>query len=126
MVDDGPSSPAAGVIAAGPLTTGLHTAQAARAVAEKRRGLEYQWLLQGAPFPQVGLRLAGSGSALIMYGMYLNTSNEHPNLVAGSPIGLVRRNVSCTSSGPSTFGLPITVLSRSSSENPPKSGRIIG
>ncbi|HET9082692.1 MAG TPA: hypothetical protein VFO01_19530 [Trebonia sp.] len=88
VVDDGPSSPAAGVIAAGPLTTGLHAAQAVRASAEKRRGLQYQWLLQGAPFPQVGLRLAGSGSALIMYGMYLNTSNEHPNLVAGSPIGV--------------------------------------
>ena len=86
VVDDGPSSPAAGVIAAGSLTTGLHAAQVARAAAEQRRALEYQWLLQGAPFPQVGLRLAGSGSALIMYGMYLNTSNEHPNLVAGSQI----------------------------------------
>ena len=86
VVDDGPSNPATGVIAAGPLTTGLHAAQAARAAAEQRRGLQYQWLLQGAPFPQVGLRLAGSGSALIMYGMYLNTTNEHPNLVAGSPI----------------------------------------
>jgi hypothetical protein len=88
VVDDGPSSPAAGVIAAGPLTTGLYAAQATRAAAEERRGLQYQWLLQGAPFPQVGLRLAGSGSALVMYGMYLNTSNEHPNLVAGSPIGV--------------------------------------
>jgi hypothetical protein len=88
VVDDGPSSPAAGVIAAGPLTTGLHAAQVAQAAAEQRRGLQYQWLLQGAPFPQVGLRLAGSGSALIMYGMVLNTSNEHPNLVAGSPIAV--------------------------------------
>ena len=86
VVDDGPSSPAAPVVAAGPLTTGLYAAQVARASAEEARGLQYQWLLQGAPYPQVGLRLAGSGSALIMYGMYLNTSNEHPNLVAGSPI----------------------------------------
>jgi len=86
VVDDGPSSPAAAVVAAGPLTTGLYAAQAARASAEEARGLQYQWLLQGAPYPQVGLRLAGSGSALIMYGMYLNTSNEYPNLVAGSPI----------------------------------------
>jgi hypothetical protein len=86
VVDDGPSSPASAVVAAGPLTTGLHAAQAARAAAERARGLQYQWLLQGAPYPQVGLRLAGSGNALIMYGMYLNTSNEHPNLVAGSPI----------------------------------------
>ena len=86
VVDDGPSSPAAAAVAAGPMTTALHAAQSARAAAEQARGLEYQWLLQGAPFPQVGLRLAGSGGALIMYGMYLNTSNEHPNLVAGSPI----------------------------------------
>jgi hypothetical protein len=88
VVDDGPSSPAAAVIAAGPLTTGLHVAQAARAAAAQRRGLQYQWLLQGAPYPQVGLRLVGSGGALIMYGMNLNTSTEHPNLVAGSPIGV--------------------------------------
>jgi hypothetical protein len=86
VVDDGPSSPAAAAVAAGPMTTGLYAAQNARAAAEQARGLDYQWLLQGAPYPQVGLRLAGSGSALIMYGMYLNTSNEHPNLVAGSPI----------------------------------------
>ena len=88
VVDDGPSSPAAAAVAAGPMTTGLYAAQNARAAAEQARGLQYQWLLQGAPYPQVGLRLAGSGSALIMYGMYLNTSNEHPNLVAGSPIGV--------------------------------------
>ena len=88
VVDDGPSSPAAAAIAAGPMTTGLYAAQNARAAAEQARGLEYQWLLQGAPYPQVGLRLAGSGSALIMYGMYLNTTTEHPNLVAGSPIGV--------------------------------------
>jgi hypothetical protein len=86
VVDDGPSSPAAPVVAAGPLTTGLYAAQVARASAEEARGLQYQWLLQGAPYPQVGLRLAGSGGALIMSGRYLNTSNEHPNLVAGSPI----------------------------------------
>ncbi len=88
VVDDGPSSPAAAVVAAGPLTTGLYAAQTARASAEEARVLQYQWLLQGAPFPQIGLRLAGSGGALIMYGMYLNTSNAHPNLVAGSPIGV--------------------------------------
>jgi hypothetical protein len=88
LVDDGPSSPAAAVIAAGPLTTGLHVAQTARAAAEQRRGLQYQWLLQGAPYPQVGLRLADSAGALIMYGMYLDTSTGHPNLVAGSPIGV--------------------------------------
>jgi hypothetical protein len=85
VVDDGPASPAAAVVAAGPQTTGLHAAQAARAAAEQARGLQYQWLLQGAPWPQVGLRLA-DGGALVLYGMYLNTSNEHPNLAEGAPI----------------------------------------
>ena len=85
VVDDGPASPAAAVVGGGPQTTGLYAAQAARAATEQARGLRYQWLLQGAPFPQAGLRLAGGG-ALILYGMYLNTSNEHPNLVAGAPI----------------------------------------
>ena len=85
VVDDGPASPAGAVVAAGPQTTGLHTAQTARAAAEQARGLKYQWLLQGAPWPQVGLRLA-DGGALVLYGMYLNTSNEHPKLVEGAPI----------------------------------------
>ena len=85
VVDDGPASPAVAVIGAGPYTTGLYAAQAARAAAEQARGLRYQWLLQGALYPQAGLRLAGGG-ALVMYGMYLNTTNEHPNLVAGAPI----------------------------------------
>ena len=85
VVDDGPTSPAAAVVAAGSQTTGLHAAQAARAAAERARGLDYQWLLQGASGPQVGLRLAGGG-ALVLYGMYLNTSTEHPNLAEGTPI----------------------------------------
>jgi hypothetical protein len=85
VVDDGPASPAAAVVAAGPQTTGLHAAQAARAAEEQARGLQYQWLLQGTTWPQAGLRLAGGG-ALILYGMYLNTTTEHPNLVEGAPI----------------------------------------
>jgi hypothetical protein len=85
VVDDGPSSPAAPAVAAGPQTTGLYAAQAAQTKAQQRKGLQYRWLLEGAPFPQVGLRLA-DGGALIFYGMYLNTTTEHPNLVAGSPI----------------------------------------
>jgi hypothetical protein len=85
VVDDGPASPAAAVVSAGPQTTGLHAAQAAQAAAEQARGLNYQWLLQGAPYPQFELRLV-DGGALVLYGMYLDTTSEHPNLVAGSPI----------------------------------------
>ena len=85
VVDDGPASPATAVVAAGPQTTGLYAAQAARAAAEQARGLQYQWLLQGASWPQTGLRLA-DGGALVFYGMYLNTTNQHPNLAEGAPI----------------------------------------
>jgi hypothetical protein len=85
VADEGPANPAAAVIAPGPQTTGLYAAQAARARAAAAQGLQYQWLLQGAPFPQFALRLAGGG-ALVLYGMYLNTTTEHPNLVSGAPI----------------------------------------
>ena len=87
VVDDGPASAAAAVVGGGPQTTGLYAAQAARAATEQAGGLQYQWLLQGAPYPQVGLRLA-DGGALVLYGMDLNTSSEHPNLAAGAPIGV--------------------------------------
>jgi hypothetical protein len=85
VVDDGPASPAAAVVRGGPQTIGLYAAQAAWAHAEQARGLQYQWLLEGAPFPQFELRTA-SGGALVLYAMLLNTTTEHPNLVAGSPI----------------------------------------
>jgi hypothetical protein len=85
VVDDGPASPAAAVVGAGPHTTGLHMAQAGHARAEAARGLKYQWLFEGASFRQFQLRTA-DGGALVLYGMYLNTTTEHPNLVAGSPI----------------------------------------
>jgi hypothetical protein len=85
VVDQGLSSPAAAVVAAGSQTTGLYAAQSTQAAAQQRLGLRYSWLFEGSSFPQVGLRLA-DGGALVLYGMYLNTTNEHPNLDAGSPI----------------------------------------
>jgi hypothetical protein len=85
VADEGLANPAAALTGAGPQTTGLYAAQAARARAAAAAGLQYQWLLAGAPFPQFDLALAGGG-ALVLYGMYLNTTTEHPNLVAGSPI----------------------------------------
>jgi hypothetical protein len=87
VVDDGPGSPAAAVIGRGPQTTGLYAAQAARARAAAAQGLQYQWLLQGAPFRQFQLRTA-DGGALVLYGMYLNTTTEHPNAAAGPPISV--------------------------------------
>lgn len=85
VVDDGPASPAATVVGRGPQTTGLYAAQTAWAHAKQAQGLQYQWLLEGAPYPRFELRTA-DGGALVLYSMYLNTVTEHPNLVAGSPI----------------------------------------
>ena len=85
VVDEGPAHPAAAVTGAGPQTTGLYATQAARARAAAAAGRQYQWLLAGAPFPQFDLALAGGG-ALVLYGMYLNTTTEHANLMPGSPI----------------------------------------
>jgi hypothetical protein len=85
VVDDGPTAPATAVISDGPQTTGLYTAQAAVAAAQLARGLQYEWLLQGADAPQFELRLA-DGGALVLYAIYLNTTNEHANLVPGAPI----------------------------------------
>jgi hypothetical protein len=85
VADEGPANPAAAVTGPGPQTTGLYAAQAARARVEAAQGLQYLWMLAGAPFPQFELRLAGGG-ALVLYGMYLDTTTEHPNLVSGSPI----------------------------------------
>ncbi len=85
VVDDGPASPAAPLIGRGPQTTGLYTAQAAQASADKADGLQYQWLLEGTSFAEFQLGLSGGG-ALVLYGMYLNTTTEHPNLTPGSPI----------------------------------------
>jgi len=102
VVDDGPASPAAAVVAGGPQTTGFYAAQSALAAAQKARGLQYQWLLQGAAFPQVGLRLA-DGGALVLYGLYLDTTTEHPNLVAGRPVP-VPGNVSPLFTAPAEVG----------------------
>jgi len=85
LIDDGPDSAAAAVVAGGPQTTGLYAAQAAIGRADTARGLHYEWLAQGAWFPQFELQTA-DGGALTFYGMYLNTTAEHPGLKAGSPI----------------------------------------
>jgi hypothetical protein len=85
VVDDGPASAATAAVVSGPLTTGLYAAQAAQARSAAALGLQYQWLLMGATFPQFALRTA-DGGALVLYGMYLNTTTQHPNAAKGRPI----------------------------------------
>jgi hypothetical protein len=85
VADEGPGSPAAAVISAGPQTTGLYAAQAALAGAQAARGLAYQWMLQSASYAQFELRLRNGGD-LVLYGMNLNTITQHRGLAKGSPI----------------------------------------
>jgi hypothetical protein len=87
VVDEGPTAAAATVISSGPQTTGLYATQNAQGNSAAARGLNYQWLLQGASYAQYELQSA-SGGALVLYSMYLNTTTEHPGNVSGSPIPL--------------------------------------
>ncbi|HEX8006364.1 MAG TPA: hypothetical protein VF482_08045 [Trebonia sp.] len=77
VVDDGPASAAARVVADGPLTTVLHAAQAALAPAQTPRGDVHFWALDGSNFTKFVLRTA-DGGALVFYTMYLNTTTEVP------------------------------------------------
>jgi hypothetical protein len=85
LVDEGPANASAAVIASGPQTTGLYAAQAADGKAAAAQHLQYIWLLGGTDYPQFQLRTA-DGGALVFYGMYLNTTTQHPNGDLGSPI----------------------------------------
>jgi hypothetical protein len=82
VVDDGPASAAAKVIEAGPLTTGLY--QAARDRADTGltvpTGDDYQWSMEGTPYPAFALRTA-DGGALVLYAMYLNTTIAVPGYI---------------------------------------------
>ncbi|HTX26559.1 MAG TPA: hypothetical protein VME19_06030 [Streptosporangiaceae bacterium] len=85
VVDQGPAAASATVVADGPLTTGWYQAQAAQARSDAAQDTQYQWLLEGSDFALFSLKTA-DGGALVMYGMYLNTTAEHRGLAAGAPI----------------------------------------
>lgn len=92
VVDDGPASPAAKVVAAGNLTTGIYdAARASVAGLTAPPGDIYQWDLEGSNFARYTLRTA-DGGALVFYAMYLTSTVEVPALLnkgvvkAGLPI----------------------------------------
>jgi hypothetical protein len=85
VVDNGGAAPSTAVVADGPLTSGWYQAQAAQGRSDAARDTHYQWLLEGTDFALFSLQTA-DGGALVMYGMYLNTTTEHPGLAAGAPI----------------------------------------
>lgn len=99
VVDEGPTAPAAAVIANGPQTTGIYAAQAARNQSYNAQGLSYLWLLEGAAAPQFDLRTT-DGGALVIYTMYLNTTIEHPGNVFGSVIPIPANFVPIVTPGP--------------------------
>ena len=89
VVDDGPASAAAKVVAAGSLTTGLYQAARDRYQEPGDRalsGLEvpagdvYQWSMEGTPYPAFALRTA-DGGALVLYAMYLNSTVAIPGYI---------------------------------------------
>jgi hypothetical protein len=84
VVDEGPASEAATVMADGPETTGIYSQQQAINAATPK-DIEYTWYLEGATFPVFALRTV-DGGALVLYGMYLNTQYEHPDGLLGSLI----------------------------------------
>ena len=78
VVDDGPASPAAKVVAAGDLTTGIYdAARSAVTGLTAPPGDVYQWELEGSNDTKWALRTA-DGGALVFYGMYLNKIVEVP------------------------------------------------
>ena len=78
VADDGPSSAATAVVAAGPQTTGLYSANAAIEKQAATRHEFYQWELEGTSYPVFALRTA-NGGALVFYTMYLTTVTETTN-----------------------------------------------
>jgi hypothetical protein len=85
VVDEGPTAPAAAVIADGRQTTGMYSVQNAQGSADSAQGLNYLWLMQAASFATYQLATT-DGGALVLYSMYLNTTTEHPGNVSGTPI----------------------------------------
>jgi hypothetical protein len=92
VVDDGPASAAAKVVAAGNLTTGLYTAARDSVTGlTAPRGDVYLWELEGTRYLTRALRTA-DGGALVFYSMSLDSTVEVPALLnkgvptAGPPI----------------------------------------
>jgi hypothetical protein len=80
LVDDGPASPAAAVVASGPLTTGIYQAEHDTLLGlSVPPGDVSQWQLAGSNLTKFALRTA-DGGALVFYAMYLNTTVEVPAL----------------------------------------------
>ncbi len=81
VVDDGPASPAAKVVAAGNLTTGIYQAARSSMTGLTPPGDVCQWELEGTHYGEFALRTA-AGGALVFYAMYLNSAVETPAVLS--------------------------------------------
>ena len=72
VVDEGPSTPAAAVVAPGPLTTGLYQANQALAKQARAQHNYYSWELEGTSYPFFALATT-NGGAIVIYTMGFNT-----------------------------------------------------
>jgi hypothetical protein len=71
VADEGPSSPAAKVVAAGPQTTGIYQTNAAYAAKVRPGHWIYTWQMEGTSYPFFALRTT-DGGAVVFYTMSLN------------------------------------------------------
>jgi hypothetical protein len=111
VVDDGPASPAAKVVASGPLTTGLYkTMRTTLLGLSAPPGDVSQWELEGSHYAKFALRTA-DGGALVFYAMYLNTTVEVP---------AVLNNAEPVKPGPAITIPPYVVPLLSPSKTPPR------
>jgi hypothetical protein len=129
VVDDGPSSAASKVVAAGPLTTGMH-----QGASDHVQGLGvpagdvYQWELQGADYPAFTFRTA-SGAALVFYSMYLESYVATPGyinkanpLVPGPPISYTAALAPWIGTGPHRIYVQQQDLLTFAAVDPPAGG----
>jgi hypothetical protein len=84
VVDEGPAAETASLVTPGPQTTDLYS-QLNATYAATPKDLEYTWAMVGSSFPVFALQTT-SGSALVLYGLYLDTTTEYPDNGVGAPI----------------------------------------
>jgi hypothetical protein len=84
VVNEGPQYPAADLLSPGPQTTDIYNQQSS-IYAATPKNLEYIWAMEGTTFPVFALRTS-NGGALVLYGMYMNTTVQYPDGTEGSPL----------------------------------------
>ncbi len=87
VVDEGPSSAASKVVAAGPLTTGLYQKYSATAKQVGAAGNFYSYEMEGTSYPFFALATT-DGGAIVMYTMSLNTSTTPAHPSPSKPIAV--------------------------------------